>query len=431
MLRRLRSQTGQTASEYMGVLFVVAALVAAGVASGIAPKVGQRTKELICQIAGLDCSAETEAELSTCVVAEATDKLTLSGEVNVRLFKVKLEGGVEYVRQKRANGQVAVTLKLPISGGIGPKLAKALGVGKLDGTVKAGSVPQVTFILPDDAAANKFAQQIKDSTIAIAAGPIGSRILGKSVDIDIPPIESIAYEANAGLSVSYDVDTVGGYGRGTLDLGPTLGIRKNLTHGKPDSGDITAYYRYAAKGGLQGGLLIGEGFGGALAGDLTLAVTFDSHGKPKNLQLMGQGGYEGKVALRGKFSDLAGALHGIDALDINANAGAGRKAQFQIDLPLDNADVQNATLAFLQGVNPITGSPQSRSEAGSQLWDAIKKNAKVQVRTYDTSSTNSGVNIDAVVAGGGVNYDTTGAELTDALDYVPGQGFVPSAVCHT
>src|SRR3954468_444436 len=430
MLRRLRSQTGQTSSEYMGALFIVAVLVAAVLAGGIAPKITQRTREIISQLAGLDCSAETQVQLSTCVVAEATDKLTLNGEVNVRLFKVKLESGVEYVRQKRANGQVAVTIKLPLSGGVGPKLAKALGVGKLDGTVKVGSVPQVTFVLADDAAANTFAQQIKDSTIAIAAGPIGSRILGKSVDIDIPPVESIAYEANAGLSVAYDVDAVGGYGKGTLDLGPTLGIRQNLTSGKPDSGDITAYYRYAAKGGLQGGLLIGEGFGGALAGDLTLAVTFDSHGKPKNLQLMGQGGYEGKVALRGKFSDLAGALHGIDALDINANAGAGRKAQFQIDLPLADPDVQGAALQFLQGVNPVTGTPASRAAAGSQLWNAIKDDAKVQVRTYDTNSSRTGVNIDAVVAGGGVNYDTTGSDLTSAQDYVPGVGFVPSATCH-
>src|SRR3954468_21462793 len=223
MLRRLRSQTGQTSSEYMGALFIVAVLVAAVLAGGIAPKITQRTREIICQLAGLDCSAETQVQLSTCVVAEATDKLTLNGEVNVRLFKVKLEGGVEYVRQKRANGQVAVTIKLPVTGGVGPKLAKELGVGKLDGTLKVGSTPQVTFLLKDDAAANKFAQQIKDSTIAAAAGPIVSHFIHKSIHIDVPPVESVAYEVNAGVDVSAGVDGAGGYAQGTLSSLETLG----------------------------------------------------------------------------------------------------------------------------------------------------------------------------------------------------------------
>ena len=75
-------------------------------------------------------------------------------------------------------------------------------------------------------------------------------------------------------------------------------------------------------------------------------------------------------------------------------------------------------MQFLQGVNPITGTPASRAEAGSQLWDAIKNNAKVQLRTYDTSSSSGGVNIDAVVAGGGVNVDSTGSDLTSAQDYL-------------
>jgi hypothetical protein len=430
MLRRLRSQAGQTASEYMGVLLVVAAIVAAITASPLAGQIANRTKELICKIGGFDCSAPTQLALSQCVVADSDDKLTINGSVNVRLVKVKLEGGVEYLRQKRADGTVAVTLKLPLSGGVGPALAKELGIGKLDGTVKVGSVPQVTFLLADDAAANKFAQQIKDSAIAAAAGPILSHFIGKSIHIDIPPVESVAYEVNAGVDLSYSIDGAGGYAKGSLSGLNTLGIKHNVTSGKPNSGDTTVYYRYNGTAGLDGGLLLGQGFGGALAGDMTLAVTIGSNGHLKTLSVIGTGSYQGKVALKGKFTDLAGALHGIDALDINANAGEGQKAQFQIDLPLDNPDVQAAAAQFLQGVNPLTGSAASRVAAAGQLWDAIKRNAKVEVRTYDTNSSSEGVNIDAVVAGGGINFDKAGSDLTSALDYVPGVGFVPSATCH-
>ena len=431
MFRRLRSQLGQTSSDYMGILLIVGVIIAAVAATPLGDKIAKRTQELVCQIGGWDCSAETQQALSQCVVAEATDKLTVNGSVNVRLVKVKLEGGVEYVRQKRADGTVAVTLKLPLSGGVGPALAKELGVGKLDGTVKVGSVPQVTFLLKDDAAANKFAQQIKDSTIAAAAGPIVSHFIHKSIHIDVPPVESLAYEVNAGADISYNIESPGGYATGSISGLQTVGIKKNVTEGKDNSGDITAYYRYNGKAGLDGGMLLGQGFGGALAGDMTLAVTLDSHGKPKTLSLIGTGAYEGKANMRGKFANLAGALHGIDALDIKANVGEGQKAQFQIDLPLDNPDVQSAAVQFLQGVNPITGTPASRAEAGSQLWDAIQNNAKVQLRTYDTSSSTAGVNIDAVVAGGGVNVDSTGSDLTSAQDYVPGVGFVDSPTCHT
>src|SRR3954452_18150084 len=319
MLRRLRSQTGQTASDYMGILLIVGTVIAALFASPLGAQIANRMKELICQIGGMDCSAERQQALSQCVVAEATDKLTVNGEVNVRLVKVKLEGGVEYVRQKRADGTVAVTLKLPVTGGVGPKLAKELGVGKLDGTLKIGSTPQVTFLLKDDAAANTFAQQIKDSTIAAAAGPIVSHFIHKSIHIDVPPVESLAYEINSGVDVSYGLDAGGGYANGTLNLGQAIGIKKNLTSGKPNSGDITAYYRLDGKLAGEGGLIVGEGAGGALAGSETLAVTFASDGKPKALTLIGTGGYEGKVNLRGKFSDLASALHGVDALDIKDN----------------------------------------------------------------------------------------------------------------
>jgi hypothetical protein len=430
MLRRLRAQDGQAASEYTGALLVDAAIAAAILVAGLDGGIAERTKELLCRIGGWDCSAAAQQARSQCVVAEATDRLTLKGSLNIRLVKVTLAGGVQYVRQKRADGTVAVTLRLPVSGGVGPALAKALGVGELTGTVKAGTVPQVTFLPAGDAAANTFARQLKDSAIAAAAGPVAARLIGKSIHIDVPPVESVAFEVNAGADLSYEIDSAGGYGNGALSGLDTLGIRHNVTSGRPNSGDTTVYYRYSGTAGLDGGRLIGPGFGGALAGDMTLAVTLDSHGAPKTLSLIGTGGYQGRVGVRGTFNDLEGALQAVDELRIDANAAAGEKAQFQIDLPLQDPDVRAAALRFLQGVDPLTGGPASRAAAAARLRQAILQNARVQVRTYDTHSSSRGVDIDAVVAGGGIDYDTTGSDLTSAQDYVPGVGFVPSATCH-
>ena len=410
-------------------MLLVVAIVFAIMATGINTKISDGMKAAICRIIGDACEVEPPV-LSECVVSESSDKVTLSGEFNVRFVKVKLEGGVEYVRQLRANGQVAITVKLPTSGGVGPPLSKALKLGgQLDGAIKAGSTPQVTFVLPDEKAADTFESQVTESAIAIAAGPIGSRLLGKHVHVDVPPVESVAYELTSGGNASIGVDSPGGYANGSIDLGQALGIRKNLTEGKANSGDITAYYRVDGKLAGEGGLLVGEGAGGALAGDQTLAVTFDSGGKPKALTLTATGSYQGTLQLNGKFKDLQQALGAVNGLDIKVNTGEGQKIQVQLDLPLNNPAVQDATLAFLRGINPVTGGPADRVAAAQQLKDAILQNGKAQVRTYDTDSTTGGAKVDLGLGGGGVTYDSNHSDLTGAMDYVPGQGFVPSTVC--
>jgi hypothetical protein len=91
--------------------------------------------------------------------------------------------------------------------------------------------------------------------------------------------------------------------------------------------------------------------------------------------------------------------------------------------------VQDATLAFLRGINPVTGGPADPVAAAGQLKDAILQNATAQVRTYDTDSTTAGGDVDLGLGGGGVTYDSKDANLTGAIDYVAGQGFVPSQVC--
>jgi hypothetical protein len=429
MHRRLREPTGQTSAEYMGVLLIVVAVLAAFAGTPVGEEIRGQARAIVCKIAGVSCPPPPP-QLSTCVVDESSTSVSLNANVNVRFVNVELEGGVEYVRQLRANGDVAVTVKLPVSGNVGPKLAKALGMGaELDFNVGSGATPQVTFVLPDEAAADRFEQQLADSAVAIAAGPIGSRLLGKSVDIDIPPVESVAFEYTHGGEVSIGADGPGGYGNGSLNLGNALGIRKNLTEGKPNSGDITAYYRVEGALAGEAGLLVGEGGGGALAGDVMMAVHFDSSGQPKGMTLVATGSYEGRLQLQGKFKDLQTALGAVNGLDIKANQGAGQKVQLQLDLDLSNDEVRNALLEFVQGVNPVTGSPGDTAAAASRLGDALLENGKAQIRTYDTSSTNGGASLDLGIGGGGVDINTSNSDLTGAYDFVPGDGFIPSQTC--
>ena len=133
MWERLRGQGGQTAAEYLGALLIVSVIVAAVSTTPVGQRIEREVQRLVCEIAGGGvCDAllgEDEAnapEPSKCVVAEATNKITVSGSFSVRVYKVQLEGGVMYTRQKRANGDVAMSFKLGTSGGLGAELKKHL-----------------------------------------------------------------------------------------------------------------------------------------------------------------------------------------------------------------------------------------------------------------------------------------------------------------
>ncbi len=224
MRRRLCAQVGQTATEYMGVLLVISVIIAAVATTQVGTQIRDEMKRIVCEIFGGDCGEAKPPALSDCVTAEATEKVSINGEFNVRLFTVKLEGGVEYTRQKKANGEVAMTFKLAASGGVGEKIKKYL-----DASIKGGPAESVTFVLPNDAAANEFAQQIKDSAKALALKPLNRfGIDGGDPHIDFPPIESVSYEQTGTISIGAEVDSSGGYGNATIEIGGALGFKRDL-----------------------------------------------------------------------------------------------------------------------------------------------------------------------------------------------------------
>jgi hypothetical protein len=420
MRSRLRAQAGQTAAEYMGVLLVVSVIIAAVATTQVGTQIREEMSRIVCEIFGGDCGEpDTPPKLSDCVTAEATEKISINGDFNVRLVNVKLEGGVEYTRSKRADGTVAMSFKLATSGGVGEKIREYIDVA-----VKGGPASSVTFVLPNDDAANTFAKQIKDSAKAIALSPLNRFGIGGEPHIDFPPIESVSYEQTGGVSVGADLESSGGYGNGSLEFGGALGVKRNLLNG-----ETTAYYKLNGKGqGAAGMPLIGPGFTGALNGELTLSVTWDKDLQATKLSLQGVGGYEGGVEGQANAKDLQAALRYIDQLELKANSRSGKKLEFQVDLVLSDANERALAMAFLRGANPA-GGVVDKAAAGRQLWNLFESRGQIQMRHYDTDSDHQSAGLDVVVAGGGIAHDTTSAELTSAEDYEHGQGFVPSVVC--
>ena len=430
MWERLRGQGGQTAAEYLGALLILSVIVAAVSTTRVGERVRGEVQRLVCEIAGGGvCSAlgmdeDGAPKLSECVTAAATSKIIVSGEVKVRVYKVSLEGGVEYTRQRRANGQVAMTFKLGTSGGLGATLNDYVG-----GVVKGGPASSVTFVLGDDAAANRFAEQIKEAAKAAALKAATRFLAGEDPHVDWPPIESVSYEQAGGASGTAEVDDMSGYGEASLAAGYAIGIKRDMTEGGENSGDVTVYYRVNAKAGGSAGLpMLTEGYTGALAGELTLAFTLDRHLEPKKLSLTGTGNWEHGEQDRIPMTNAKAALQFIDGLDVKANERSGRKGEFQIDVTLDEQAERQLALAFVNGVNPV-GGPVSRVNAARRLWELVERKGQIQLRHYVTDSTTKSVKIETPIVSGGVAYDTTSAELTRAEDYERGRGFVPSLVC--
>ena len=434
-MRLIREQKGQTATEYMGVLLIVAAIVGALLMSGVAGQIAEGMREAICRITGgVGCGdvqqADSNAPKGPCVLAAANQKVSINGSFNVRLVKVKLEGGVEYQRQKRSDGKVAITLKLGTGGGVGPALAKKLGPLSPDGSLKGAQEGGVTFLLNGDDEANEFARQLKESTKALAAGPVVSRIMGWDVDIDVPPVESAYYQTGPGATLSLGADNGLAYGKGSIDIQHALGVRHDFTKGTPSSGDTTIYYNVAGKGSGEAGAMIGRTAGLNLDGSWQIAVTLDSKGNPKKLSLIGAGGAEGVDGLAGKQKNLQTVLRNLKAVDFSATNAGGKRLEVQADLDLTDPKLRATALSFLQGRDPRTARPVSRRDAAGDLWDAMVESSTVNYRTYDTTSSKTGGNVELPVGpGGGGTYETKGQELTGAYYLEPGQGFVPWEAC--
>ena len=103
----------------MGTLLIVAAVIACRLGRRrSATRSASARRSCVCRIAGVSCPQDPPP--SACVVSEQSASVSVNGNIDVGFVNIKLEGGVEYVRQLRANGEVAITVKLPTSGAVGP-----------------------------------------------------------------------------------------------------------------------------------------------------------------------------------------------------------------------------------------------------------------------------------------------------------------------
>jgi hypothetical protein len=154
-------------------------------------------------------------------------------------------------------------------------------------------------------------------------------------------------------------------------------------------------------------------------------MVYDTEGNPVEMKVYGraEGSVQGGLDLQG--GDLDEALS-----DVNSNTEVGAGGRVALNATLDLTDQQNlqAANAFIDGVNPVTGSPVEAGAAGVDLYERFRDDGEVSVQTYSTDSSTTAAEFDATVFGAGFEYNETDAELLNAY-YLDDRGFQPWARC--
>jgi hypothetical protein len=132
------------------------------------------------------------------------------------------------------------------------------------------------------------------------------------------------------------------------------------------------------------------------------------------MTVLGVGNVAGGLQLTG--DGLTGVMKAI-----SGTAQAGKRVEFQSTLDLTKPENRRAARAFLDGRDPVTGEPVDLATATSRLYHRFDEDAATNVRLYDLSQTDVGVDVDGSVLGFSAQYASHDANLTDAW-FDPGPG---------
>jgi hypothetical protein len=414
VLKRLRSEAGQTASEYMGALLIVSAIIGLLALTDVGPRIEYHARILVCKIGGgTDCgkvAGNPDAPALTQCITKNDDK-SIQGSVKVLVFK--LSGGVTGVYRVAADGTTWVTLQA--NAGAGLEFSTP-GVEAGDGAVQASS-PHGEFSVsgngqfgrtwkfPSEDDAHDFINHMVDKVIA--ENDLIPDFFQSADDYDPPHQDSDTIYG--GVSVSASAGAGGASVNGGVEAG--LGAQYYA------NGDKTYFFR--AKG--NAGVNLEGGFGAAGDGQITIGITYDKNGNEKSMTVLGVGSVSGGLQLSGEQDGLSGVLKGIEKASVSGTSQQGMRVEFQSTLDLTKPENRDAARAFLDGRDPVTGQPVSRVTAASDLIDRFDHDSQTNVRTYDLDTTNVGVNVDGTVLGFSAEYSSHDATLRDAW-FDPGQG---------
>jgi membrane protease YdiL (CAAX protease family) len=424
----LAAERGQSAAEYMGVLLLVALIVGAIAVSGAGALVAAHMEQLICRIAGEDCSRQAALD-KDCLLASSTGK----GGVAVTVAIVKVGTENTLIKQVYADGRTVFTLLK--HGTVAAELiagakARAGKVG-FDATasVSAGGKLEgaMTYTFTDPAEAAEFERMVREhgsfEQVARDAvegfDPFGVKdwVLDHTVGEDVDPgdlPEPDSRYVNVDVLVTGDAKAIGNVivaDAGARALLGLAGGARIYTSG-PDAGRVDLNIRLVAELAASLGLVT---FGPNVTGkgQFTATVTLDKdHGyRPSHLRVIGTAGYNGDLGgsdlllapTSGQLEEIQDALERgkLESAALGSTDGSGHQVEFTGDLDLTTAADRAAALRALTG----DGS------GAAELVRRLDADGRLTFQAYDTtsSSTEAGLKVGlgpGLGAEGGQSHDS-------------------------
>ena len=332
MLRRLRSNAGQTTAEYLGAMLVVSVVIAAVALTDIGERIEYHARILVCKIGGgTNCEATAgnpdAPDPSKCVVS-SSDK-SIQAAVKVLVFK--LEGGVTGVYRVSADGTTYVTLQANAGAGLefstpgveagSDEAAASSPKGEFSVTGRGEFARTWKFDSTDDA--DEFIDKTVKKVIAVS-DPIPN-FLQDDDDYDLPEQDSDT--VYGGINVTGSVSGGGGGAYAAAGGSIEAGVGAKYA----ENGDVTYFFKAKAGLNARAGTNFAGGFGANGDGEIVIGVTYDKDGNEKTMSVTGVGTVAGGIDLRGNTEDLSGMLTKFSG---SGNGQAGKRVEFQSELDL-------------------------------------------------------------------------------------------------
>ena len=450
--RRPRGDAGQTATELLGLLVVVAATVTVLVAAGFGAPITDGISAAICRIGGGSCSGSTQSHLPAdqCEVSSHNAELS----VNVTLFSVVVGGRGKYALSRSVDPQGKAHWFVQVEGGARLGAAAQLGGGASAGDVGADLKGKIKAVLrgdtgtkyefKDENAARDFVttvqhQAAKDA-LAPALGPFGGiahwamdKLDGRRYD----PPAAISWFYEGGAQLDGSATATEGIAKGTLSGSAAEVLRVQITP-QPDGSRHTTY-SLKINADLAGrlGLLQSMDANGRFAGEVVLALEYDDSGRAITATFDTAATVSATAGPTLPFGDRP-APHGTLS-PLRLGGSVKETTRLKLDLNQGNNRDTLADALRSVGLPVLTGDgaakPPSPMDGVRGLRDLFVDGAPgtyASANRYDVGLNQNGADVSA---GEGLTFGVDGslnfedAALTEASYYEPGQGWVRWQQC--
>ena len=431
-----RGTRGQTSAEYLGALLLVVAIVTVIVTTGAGSSIRDGIRCAVTEIAGGTCEgAQTgpdgEPLISECV--RNSSQRGIAGSVRIAAFDIG--GGVDGIKEVRADGTVKVTIKGNAKAGLNWGVDVGIKAGDTEAGVGAGGRAGVTasvargWVFENEGDADHFISDVKKKVGAMLNPLPNFPGTKDDADIKLPPHDESTIQGGLELR-----SKAGATGVETLErnISAALGRTVNTNTGTPDEGDKTYYFEGAF------GMIQDTGLGDleqeklllfklAASGQLKLklAYTVDKNDQPKILRLTGQIDVTAAGDVSANLKDFQGTNYNtvLDRLTKRKeaqNGELGGRAIIDFKLDLTNQANRDAAEGFIHG-RDSSGAPVSRMRSMLDLGGRLLTDSTFNARFYTLAKHKTSAGFNAGVFGVSGECTTEDANLVDAF-YRPAGG---------